>query len=193
MISKLEMKRQMFHILTGLFFLAILYFNIFNEYFIFLILCLGLGLSLVSRGKNIPIIDKFLKNFDRPKDFKEMPGKGAIYMIIGILTTILIFEKRIALASIMILTLGDSIGPMVGHFGRFKHPFSNVRYFEGLLAGIIAGTLGAMLFVVWWKALIASTIAMIAESIDEVKGEPIDDNVIMPIIAGVVLLLLGLI
>ncbi len=190
MISKLEIKRQLFHMGAGLLMAALVSYDLINEYFLFLFLCFALFLSVMSRKYKIPIVWMALKNFDRDKDRKDFPGKGAIYSLVGYLLAIVLFPKDIALAAIMITALGDSIGPLIGHFGRYKHPFHNTRYFEGLIAGIFAGFFGAMFFVVWYRALIASTIAMIVESIDEVKGMPINDNIAVPIVAGIVLLLL---
>ena len=190
MISKLEIKRQIFHMATGIIFAVLLLFNIINEYHIFLFLCISISLSYLSITKKIPGIHYLLMHFDRPKDRTVFPGKGAIYIIIGILLSVVLFEKQIALAAIMILALGDSIGPLIGHFGRFKHPFNNTRYFEGLIAGIIAGFVGAWLFVPWTSALVASVIAMTVESIDEVKGMPINDNIVVPLIAGIILMIL---
>ena len=129
MITKLELKRQTMHIFLGIIFIILLYFNILNEFYVFLILCLSFLFSNILKNHKIPIISFFLNHCERKKDMHEMPLKGTIYGLIGILVSIVIFPKNIALASIAILTLGDAIGPLIGHFGRIKHPFNNSKFF----------------------------------------------------------------
>ena len=187
MISKKELKRQIMHIVLGVVFIILLYFNILNEFYVFLILLLTLLFSNILRNHKIPLVSFFLHHCERKKDMKEMPMKGTIFGLMGVLLAIVIFPKNIALASITILTLGDSIGPLIGQFGKIKHPLNSKKYFEGLFAGIIFSFAGAIIFVPWIHALTASIIAMLAESFDEIKGMPINDNIIVPLVAGIVL------
>ena len=111
-----------------------------------------------------------------------------MFYVIGAFVVVLIFPKEIAIASIMILALGDSVSRLVGPYGYLKHPFHNEKFFEGAIAGAIAGFLGAVFFVPWLFALIAASISMLIEGIDlEIKGFKIDDNLLIPIVAAVVM------
>ena len=56
------------------------------------------------------------------------------------------------------------------------------------MAGAIAGFFGALLFVPWLYALIASLISMLIEGIDfEIKGFKVDDNLLIPIVAAIIM------
>ena len=188
MLTKLEIKRQLIHALLGIIIVILLYFSIISSAILFAVSAIGLILSFLSRKFNIPVIYGFLQIFDRKKDLENFPGKGAVFYVIGAFVVVLIFPKEIAMASIMILALGDSVSRLVGPYGYLKHPFHNEKFFEGAIAGAIAGFLGAVFFVPWLFALIAASISMLIEGIDlEIKGFKIDDNLLIPIVAAVVM------
>jgi len=188
MFTKLEIKRQLVHILLGITLVILLNFNLINSTVIFVIFIIGLALSLSSRKLHIPIIYGFLKIFDRKEDLESFPGKGAIFYFLGAFLVVFIFPKNIALASIMILALGDSVSRLVGPYGYLKHPFHNEKFFEGVIVGSIFGFLGALIFVSWILALAGSLISMLLEGIDlRIKGFKIDDNLLIPLIASVVM------
>jgi len=188
MFTKLEIKRQLVHILLGITLVILLNFNLINSTVIFVIFIIGLALSLSSRKFHIPIIYRFLKIFERKEDLESFPGKGAIFYFLGAFLVVFIFPKDIALASIMILALGDSVSRLVGPYGYLKHPFHNEKFFEGVIVGSIVGFLGALIFVSWILALAGSSISMLLEGIDlRIKGFKIDDNLLIPLIASVVM------
>ena len=188
MFTKLEIKRQLVHILLGITLVILLNFNLINSTVIFVIFIIGLALSLSSRKFHIPIIYGFLKIFERKEDLESFPGKGAIFYFLGAFLVVFIFPKDIALASIMILALGDSVSRLVGPYGYLKHPFHNEKFFEGVIVGSIVGFLGALIFVSWILALAGCLISMLLEGIDlRIKGFKIDDNLLIPLIASVVM------
>lgn len=100
----------------------------------------------------------------------------------------LLFPKEIAMASIMILALGDSVSHLYGlHYGKIKHPLSNAKFLEGTIAGFVAGFIGALIFLPWLEAFLASLAAMIVEAIEIKIGiGQVDDNLIIPIVAGTI-------
>jgi len=101
----------------------------------------------------------------------------------------LLFDKDIAMASIMVLALGDSVSHLYGlHYGKIKHPLSNKKFLEGTIAGFVAGFIGALVFARWYEAFFASLAAMIVEGIEvKIGTRQIDDNIIVPLVAGGVL------
>ncbi len=114
--------------------------------------------------------------------------------MLGAFVVVSTFDKSIAMASIMILALGDSLSHLVGkRVGKVKHPFSDTKFIEGHIVGAIIGALGAMLFVPPLTALVAASIAMFVEGIDVGGGASwiLDDNLVVPLTAGVVMFLLG--
>jgi dolichol kinase len=189
-----ETKRQIFHLVLGLLIVLLIYVDLLTAKLIGIVILIGLILSFTTRRYKIPVIDWFLQTFEREKDIKHIPGKGVIFMFVGAFIMVFFFPKNVALASMMILALGDSLAPLVGRYGKIKHPFSNRRFLEGFIVGFIAGFLGAVIFVAAIPALIASLAAMIIEGVDlELKINPLDDNIMMPLVAGLVILLLRLV
>ena len=122
------------------------------------------------------------------KDIEEFPGKGAIFYFLGAFLVVFIFPKDIAMASIMVLALGDSVSRLVGPYGYLKHPFTNTKFFEGVIAGTTAAFFGALFFVPWILAFIGSLVSMLLEGLDlRIRGFKIDDNLLIPIVAAVVM------
>ena len=188
---RLEIKRQPFHIVLGLFLIALIYHDLLGPLILLAIVIITILGSLFIRKTKPKTIYKLLEFVERKEDLESFPGKGLITYLIGALIALLLFEKEIALASIMILAMGDSFSRLIGPFGRIKHPFNNTKFLEGVIAGIIAASLGAMLFVKPSEAIIASFFAMFLEGIDiKLFKSKVDDNLTIPLIAGVVIRLM---
>ncbi len=187
----MEIRRQAFHLFSGIIIALLLYYEIINSIFLLGILATGLALSLISKKTEIPIIALLLKLFERKEAMRTLPGKGAITLVGGSLIATLIFPKDVALASILILAAGDSISHVIGRFfGRTKQPLS-VKLIEGTIAGIVAGFLGAIYFVGLWEALAASAIAMTLETLDfSIWKKKVDDNLLIPLAAGTAIMLI---
>jgi dolichol kinase len=191
-IDWFELRRKTFHLFLGLFFVSTIYYNLLKWWMVVIILIIGLAVSLISKKIKLPLISWFLEKFERNNHIDSLPGRGVFSIFIGVLLSMILFDKNICLAAIMIWTLGDSVSALVGkHFGTKVHPFNDNRLIEGTIFGIIAGTLGAMFFVELIPAFLAAFTAMIIESIElRFMEEPIDDNILVPLIAGGVLVIL---
>ena len=185
---RLETKRQPIHILLGLLLIALVYYDLLAPIALFVVIIIVLLCFLLIKKTRPKVIYELLEFVERKEDLEEFPGKGLITYLIGALIVIILFEKQIALASIIILALGDSFSRLIGPFGRIKHPFNNTKFLEGIIAGTIAASLGAMLFVKPYEAISASAIAMIIEGIDmRIFKVKIDDNIVIPVIAGTII------
>ncbi|MDD5086394.1 MAG: hypothetical protein PHV16_01450 [Candidatus Nanoarchaeia archaeon] len=191
-INKFEIRRQIFHICLGLIIVLLLKYNIINSLVLFIILIAGIIISILSKKYNIPVIQQFLDIFERKETIKKFPGRGTIAFFIGCLLVMQLFEKNIALASIIILTFGDSFSHLVGwHIGRRKNPLNCLKSIEGNIAGAIAGFIAASFFVNPVYAFIASFGAMTAETIEiKMQERIVDDNITVPLVAGTILYLL---
>lgn len=187
-VFTLELRRQAFHLLAGLSAAILLWNNLFSPRIFFIVLVIGLGISLYSRNHDIPIVHIFLDYFDRPEDRKKLPGTGALYILSGILLTVYFYPKGIATASIVILAIGDSFNHFIGRFfGKIKTPLNPVKNIEGSIIAAIVCTLALLPWLSWWKTLIASTIALTAELLEwEILRFKINDNIVIPIVAGAV-------
>ena len=178
-----ELKRQVVHLVVGIAIVSLFAAGFFNPINFSLILIIGFLLALISRKIKIPLISYFLNSFERENVF---PAKGLLLMGVGSLLAVLLFETKIALASIMILALGDSVSCIVGtYWGKYTLTHSD-KHIEGMLAGIIAATIGASYFVSPLFGFIAAFVVLFAELYDF----KINDNIYIPIIAGMVIYLL---
>ena len=99
------------------------------------------------------------------------------------------------MAAIMILTFGDSFSHIFGaEFGTIKNIFNgrSKKLLEGTLAGTVTGFLAAAFFMPIPEAFLGSLGAMIAEVIQiDLNEYPLDDNVVVPLVAGTIMLLIG--
>ena len=194
-VNQFEWNRQRFHIFLGIAIVGLLLYDFIDKKIILIIIIIGLILSFLSRKIRIPVIYKLLEKFERPEDIKKFPGKGIIFYLIGIYIALLLFPKDIAMASIMVLALGDSVSHLYGlHFGKIKQPFSKTKFLEGTIAGFIFGFIGAFVFLPWWESILASLAAMLVEAIKiKILAQQVDDNLIVPFVAGAVVWLVRLI
>ncbi|HIH43125.1 TPA: hypothetical protein HA246_05780 [Candidatus Woesearchaeota archaeon] len=194
-----EVKRKMFHIVLGFGVVALFYFNIFDASRLLLLILFGLVVCIAAKYYKIPGIQYMLDEFERKENLKHLPGKSVIYFLAGSLLAIVIFPKDIAVASLLILTIGDGISPIIGmSYGRIKHPFSNIKFIEGSIAGAAFSIVGIMLFVYWgyinitfFEAFLASFAAMFFEGIEwQLHRDLQDDNIIIPLVSGEVIYLI---
>jgi len=208
--EKIEVRRQLFHVALGIVLVGLLYFGVMDWFGaqpplstlsplppparpLGLVLVMGAALVLLSRKYKLPGVYWFLERFERPEARRVFPGRGAFFYILGAFVVISLLEKPIAMASIMILALGDSSSHLIGgYIGRMRHPFSDTKFIEGHVAGALIGTCGAMFFVPPLVALVGAAVAMFAEGIDVGFGGNwiLDDNLVVPVVAGAVIFLL---
>ena len=104
----------------------------------------------------------------------------------GCILVLRLFPENIAFASIMIMTFADPISHLIGSsLGKRDNPFDNKKKIEGNIAGFLVGGLAAMVFVPVFQAVTGAAFAMVFESISlQVSGERVDDNLLVPLIAG---------
>ncbi len=182
----LEVRRQLFHLFLGITILVLLVLNVLTVKILFIVFILGLFLALLSLKYAIPFVCWFLDKFERKDVF---PGKGALFFFLGSLLALSLFPRGIALASIAILTFGDSFAPLFGiYFGRIRTRLNGKRYVEGFVFGFFAAFAAAYFFVPLVPALLGSFIAMSFEFLEvRFRGYSIDDNIFIPLVSGAVI------
>lgn len=188
----LEFRRQSFHFVAGFLCVFVHWIGILRLREIGALLLIGLIVSFLSARGKFPFAANIFKIFDRPRDL-HFPGKGAFYFLLGVGLSFAFFEVQIAYASILILAVGDSLNHLFGERlpKRFNLPWNRRKSLFGVLIGIAWGTFAAQFFVPFIPAIIAATIAIFLETIPWRIGKfYIDDNVLVPLVAGCVLFLL---
>lgn len=169
----------------GVFLITMLYFGFFNIYHLIGILILGYTFSQLCRKFRVPIASWVMDNFEREEYRKKFPGKGPILFMLGSIFVIYFFPLKIALASMLMLSVGDALSHIFGKL-LSKKTYKYLKSVEGTLVGIVFSFLGALFFVDVALALWGSVIAMGLEGFDF----GLDDNLYIPIIAAVVMSLI---
>ncbi|MCC7197102.1 phosphatase PAP2 family protein [Candidatus Peregrinibacteria bacterium] len=191
--DKLELRRQIAHFVMGITIVLLLKYGILNIPIITAVIVVGGLISIISRFIKVPLVYPILRFFERPKEMKLFPGKGAFFFALGTLVVLHLYEINIAMASIVIMAVGDSITTIIGtYFGRLKNPLNPEKHLEGTVLAIFASTIAAFYIVDFHQAFLASTIGMAFESITSRKIDRIiDDNLLIPLVAGAVMTVLG--
>jgi undecaprenyl-diphosphatase len=192
--QELEFRRQSFHFACGFLCVFLHWAGALRLRFIGAILVIGLILSLASQYKKFPFLSKILSLFDRPRDH-NFPGRGAFYFCLGVFLTFALFQKEhinIAYAAILILAVGDSLNHLfASQVYRYGLPWNRRKNVVGIIVGITMGTVASQFFVPFFPALIASTIAITAETVPWRIGKfYLDDNILVPLLAGGILWIL---
>ncbi len=186
-MSRLEIKRQLFHLVLGVFTAALLHYGLLTPLIMLIGIIKGLIVALLSKKFRIPVIAWLLDEFERKEDMKTLPGKGAIYYAIGCFLAVYLFPKDVAMASILILAFGDSISHLFGaHYGKIRHPFNDKKFLEGTLFGFLASFAIALFIINIPEAFFASIAAMLVEAMEvKIGANTINDNMIIPMVAGI--------
>ena len=134
-------------------------------------------------GKNIPIISAVTRH---AASQSELYGFAAapLYYAFGILLTLLIFPFPASAAAIAIFALGDSTASIFGGLIGKRLPFNKGKTLEGSLSGFVFAFLAGCLFVAPWIAAIGAAVAMFVEYLPL----PVNDNVVIPLVTGAVLM-----
>jgi len=172
----------------------LVYLDVLSELALFLLIIVGFLASFISKRIELPFFSEMLSFFEREDQRQSFPGKGMLFLFIGSLLALELFDRNIALAAIMILALGDSLSHVFGaRFGKIKNIFNGDgrKLWEGTIVGAVAGFLGAWLFVPFSWAFVASFGAMIAEVVKiDLNDTTLDDNLVVPLVAGVIMVLM---
>ncbi|MCF7812573.1 phosphatase PAP2 family protein [Candidatus Gracilibacteria bacterium] len=188
-----EFRRQSFHFVAGFLCVFLHWAGFFRLRWIAFFLIVGLMISYVSQKRKIPFLHEILQLFDRPRD-AQFPGRGAFYFLLGVFLTFLIFPVKIAYAAILILSVGDSLNHLFGTSapGHLCFPWNPRKNCWGVALGIGLGTFAAQFFVPLIPAFLASTIAIMSETVPfRIWRFYVDDNLIVPLLAGGVLWMLA--
>lgn len=190
-----EFKRQLAHIFFGVIILWGVHFHFLT------VSVLGMGtfmllslLMMIKAGIEVPVLYPVLHFFEREDHLKHFPGRGLFFFVLGAFLTLLIFGEKIAMASLSILLVGDAVTNLAGcHLGKTKNPLNCEKTVEGTVAGILSSFMVCVLFYPVLPSFIASVVAMIVEIPKiYIKKIPVDDNLTIPLSAGLVLYIFSL-
>jgi len=196
----MEIQRQLVHLAGFLsVILAVFIGRLIVVYFFTAAAVLGIySIYIKKERERLNLIEKmetkireFVMKFER-KNIPR-PFTGAIWFFLTSGVVYLIFPLDIASAAVLMLAIGDSFSTLAGiHLGR--HRIIGKKTLEGTLAcfiGCLFSVFFAPLYVVIPGA-VAATLAEIAPDLRIFSGMKkkgwIDDNLLIPVVAGIVML-----
>lgn len=157
---------------------------------------LGVALFLVDllRSKNRVFRRFFLELFGKVLRGKEQEGgmAASTVLVASAALTILVFRREIAVAALVFLSTGDSFAALVGRkFGTT--PLVSGRTLEGSLAALLSCLLVSIPLLqlsgnMGWRLTPQGLVAgAIAATLAELFEVPLDDNLRIPVFAGLVM------
>jgi len=139
------------------------------------------------REINIPILSLITWNAANKTELYEF-ATAPIHFALGIAISLLVFPAPTCYVAITVLTLGDGCAHIFGmKFGRTRLPFNKGKNLEGTICGFLFAFFGATIFVDPTRAFIVAAVGMLIESLPL----PINDNITLPIAAGLMLNLIS--
>ncbi|KAF5051499.1 hypothetical protein DU57_09690 [Methanosarcina mazei] len=200
-----ELERQLIHLFTGIFFIIFVYLTGDHALtLLLLLLVFYLAVIYVILNEMLPSpLYAFLCRWGRPGK-QNIPLKGTILLVCGIVVSLILFPEEIVYASIAVVGFGDSVATIAGvTLGRHKLPYSENKSIEGTLAGILAAFLTSMFFVTPVQAFVGSAGGMLLESvvdlqtIKELNSQAaykffLNDNFLIPVFSGLLMFIVGL-
>jgi dolichol kinase len=189
-LTKRELFRENIHIAGFLVALFTMYLKLNPFWVVFVIFMVTLTyiVSELSRmlGVNIPIVSTVTWNAALHPEVHEFVT-APIFFAFGIMLALLLFPAPISYASIAAFTFGDGFATIFGKtIGTHPFPYNKGKKIEGTLSGFVFAFLSALVFVNPLRALVGAATAMIVETLPA----PINDNLTMPLFAGVAMALL---
>tara|TARA_B100002051_G_scaffold209726_1_gene201242 strand:+ start:794 stop:1375 length:582 start_codon:yes stop_codon:yes gene_type:complete len=123
------------------------------------------------------------------RDFEYCRLTGASYVMIGALIVLSIFESRICIPALLIMSFSDSAAAIIGK------KYGKTKIFDKTLEGSLAFLLTSFVIVIFFIPDIDFTfsiIAIIATTIVElVPKSNLDDNLLIPIVSAFIISLGG--
>lgn len=139
-----------------------------------------------AEGKNMPLISNITRHAASQTELCGFTF-APIYFAVGIILTLLMFPVPVSSAAIAIFALGDSTASLVGGlFSKKPLLINKGKTLEGSLAGFAFAFLAGSVFVAPWMALIGAAVAMTVEALPL----PVNDNLLIPLSAGLTLMLI---
>ena len=118
------------------------------------------------------------------KDEADRLG-GHIFFTLGAISSIALFSKEIAYASILMATFGDLAAALIGKFyGKrrvFQKLFKNDKSIEGSASEFVIDFLIGLLII--GNPIVSMVMAVLA-TLTETVTNKIDDNLVVPVFAG---------
>ena len=181
-----EIYRKILHIFYSLSIVLALW-HLGKEVVLPWFIAISIILPLLDYGRrHIAVLDRIFiylfSIFTRPLEYRILTG--ASWVVIGAALTTLIFNENIAIISLLVLSLSDSIAAIIGiKFGKtqlFNKSLEGSAAFF-LSASFIIFSLSPALFIINLFAALAST------SVELISTPRFNDNLFIPLVTALIL------
>ncbi|KXK26512.1 MAG: Cytidylyltransferase family protein [candidate division WS6 bacterium OLB20] len=188
-----ELARKALHISFGTVLLLTLHLQVFEYWHYLVLLVAGLTLSLTIKFlEGFPQIAKLIAPFDKD-DY--LPAQGMVYfyctfVLLLTLTRWMELPDRFIMHPVLMLTLADPASFFIGKgWGKRPLPVNRRKTVEGTLAGMLVASVAGLLFVSPFAAVLIGSLAMMMDVVDlKIGNLEIDDNLLIPLAAFILLL-----
>jgi dolichol kinase len=182
-----EARRKTFHFL-GLLLVGLYYYS--TKQIVILVASIALLASLTAeyvRLRTYPLrlfdflVNKMLRGHERTS------MAAYVYWFAGSLPVILLLSKMLAMTTIAVTLLGDTLAALVGvALGRHKLPMNPSKSWEGTFAGTVTSFFVTLLLssILTSPNLPLSLVAAAVFAVVDIIRLPIDDNFLMPLLIG---------
>ena len=178
--------RRLFHATVGTAIPVVAFFLPYPLSVILIVILAAGSLALDLARFRIPWLNRLFLNWLRLLLKKEEEARitGATYLLIAACISFLVFDKEIAVAVLLFLSLGDPaaalIGkPMPGPRILGKSPVGTLAFMGvSLLAVAVLTSTGVLEF--HWVLVVAAVVAGLVE----LAPLPLDDNLTVPLVSG---------
>lgn len=137
-------------------------------------------------------VERFFRAFvgELLREHESFDLLGSTYLLLAALLAVAIFPQPVAAAALGYAIVGDGMAAVVGKtWGR--HPFFH-KTFEGAAGGLAACLTWAGYLVLAWQLPWAAVVSgALVATLVELLPIPLDDNLGMPLAAGLAMMLLG--
>jgi dolichol kinase len=184
-----ELKRKFIHLTSSV--IPIIYFYLCSREQILFFTCFITGGFIIGEFARLRssfcnnIFKKFFISLLR-EDEKKKNLTGATYLFLSMCITIYLFEKKIAVPALLMLTLADSFAAITGKL-LGKHKIFH-KSLEGSIAFFVIATLILYIFMPDMGFMIVLVALFI--TIIEVLPLPVNDNLVIPIATACFLIIL---
>ncbi|PIE98561.1 MAG: phosphatidate cytidylyltransferase [Treponema sp.] len=141
------------------------------------------------KGLTVPVISKLTQIASRKRD----EGKfvlGPVTLSIGVLISLLIFSPKVATVAVFSLAFGDGLASLIGKIYGQKH-FSKLK--KKTVAGSLACFFGVFLSLLFiTRSVFQSFLIALITTIVEVIPLKDFDNILIPIVAGLFAMMIGI-
>jgi len=177
-----EVKRKLFHTLAVIYIIFYYFANKFcgQRVAIFSLILILMSFAMlefmqIKLGIKIPFFYRFYR------ESEKFTFSGNIYLMLGIILALALFDFNIAATAILMMIFGDTASSLIGRLGTHKVDGIKASW-EGMIAEFLVNiAIGFIFLNNFWIILAMALSATIAESL---LLAPIDDNLSVPLVAG---------